>query len=74
MMTQPVLSLPITLVKRTLLYHSGWTVFSARDQRRLWMTAAFQGGGVTAVLITTMMLELCVQTVSLYDTLNDNSG
>ena len=29
------------------------------------MTVAFQDGGLTAVLITLMMLELCMQTVSL---------
>ena len=55
----------IILVEQTLLYHSGWIVCNAQDQRRFWMTAVFQDGGLTAVLITLMMLELCVQTVSL---------
>ena len=66
-----VRSLVIILVERTLLYHSGWTVFNAQDQRRFWMTAAFQDGGLTAVLIILMMLELCVQTVSLHNIISN---
>jgi hypothetical protein len=62
---QLVPSLVIILVERMLQYHSGWIVCNALDQKRFWMTAVFQDGGLTAVLITIMMLELCVQTVSL---------
>lgn len=66
-MMQHVLSLLIILVERILQFLSGWIIYSAQDQRRFWMIAAFQDGEITAVLIALMMLELCVQTVSFYN-------
>ena len=67
MMMRHVPSLVIILVERTLQFHSGWIMYSARDQRRFWMTAVFQDGEFITAFITLMMLELCVQTVSLHD-------
>ena len=64
MMMQHVLLLLHILVKRTLQFHSGWIMYSVRDLRRFWMTVVFQDGEFTAVIIPTMMLELCVQIVS----------
>ena len=66
MMMQLVLSLVTILVEQMLQCPSGWTIFSALDQRKFLMTAVFLDGGFTVVLITITMLELCVQTVSLY--------
>ena len=61
---QHVLSLLIFSVEQTLQFQSGWTVYSARDQKKFWMTVVFQDGGLTTVIIAPMMLGLCVQTVS----------
>ena len=64
MMMQHVLSHLIFLVEQTLQFQSGWTMYSARDQKKFWMTVVFQDGGLTTVIIASMMLGLCVQTVS----------
>lgn len=48
----------------SLLFHSGWTMCSAQDQKRLWTGAVFQGGAFTIAIIIQMMLELYVPTVS----------
>ena len=64
MKMQHVLLLPTILVEQILQFHSGWTMYSARDLRTLWTIAVFQDGGFTTAAIAQMMQELCVQTVS----------
>ena len=64
MMMQHVPSLLLILVEQIIQFHSGWIMCSVQDPKRFWMTAVFQDGEFTAVIIGSMMLELCVQIVS----------
>ena len=63
---QHVLLLPTILVEQILQFRSGWTTYSAWDQKKLWTTVAFQDGGFTTAIIAQMMPELCAQIVSLW--------
>ena len=54
---------PTSLGQLLLLPHSGWTMCSAQDRRKLWTSVAFQGGAFTIVTSTQLMLELYVPTV-----------
>ena len=65
MMTQLVQLLPTVLDTLIVPFHSGWTTCSVRDQKRPWIGAAFEDGGLTIAITTVMMQELSVSIVSL---------